>query len=164
MKNKIPTANHCEHYRMTTHRDRFLAKMNQVVPWKHLCAFVKPYIPDTTIDCCLSDTDRMLRIYFLQHWFNLSDWYILEALHESHAMSAFAGIDFSCNAGPSEQEITNFRYFLERHNLREDLMRTVEAALQQYGLFLSSGIIIDASISSLPRSSQNTEDYREFNR
>jgi IS5 family transposase len=81
-----------EIYRKRTRRDEFLSQMDPVVPWAKLCAQVEPVYPKgdgagrTTVGL-----ERMLRIYFLQQWFNLSDPAVEEALYDSASMRQFVG-------------------------------------------------------------------------
>ena len=66
----------------------------------------------------------MLRIYFLQHWFNLSDPGAEDALYESPALRGFAGVDLGRAAAPDETTILNFRHLLEAARLmRQDSRR-----------------------------------------
>ncbi|MFZ6682288.1 transposase, partial [Undibacterium sp. Tian12W] len=61
--------------------------------------------------------ERMLRIYFLQQWFNLSDPAVEEALYESVSMRSFANIDLGNEPVPDETTVCKFRHLLERHDL-----------------------------------------------
>ena len=59
-----------------TRRERFLAEMEQVVPWAALLAALAPhYFPDAAGRRGRPPIglERMLRMYFLQQWFGLSD-------------------------------------------------------------------------------------------
>ncbi|PCJ54436.1 MAG: hypothetical protein COA70_04745 [Planctomycetota bacterium] len=70
-----------ERYRKPTHREKFLDEMDQIVPWKRLFKAVKPCYPKGQGGRPPIGIERMLRIYFLQHWFNLSDPGAKEALY-----------------------------------------------------------------------------------
>jgi transposase, IS5 family len=97
----------------------------------------------------------MLRIYFLQQWFNLSDPSMEETLYDSESMRRFAGIELGQDEVPDETTILNFRHLLERHNLTKKLFAKVQEHLQQQGLSLRSGTIVDATIITAPRSTKN---------
>ena len=58
--------------------------------------------------------ERMLRISFLQHWFNLSDPAVEEALYHSQAMRRFVAIDLGREPVPDETTVCRFRHLLER--------------------------------------------------
>jgi IS5 family transposase len=79
--------------RKTTRRAAFLAEMERVVPWSGLCALIEPFYPKPGNGRPPVGVEQMLRIYFRQHWFNLSDPAVEEALYGSQAMRRFAGID-----------------------------------------------------------------------
>jgi IS5 family transposase len=82
-----------ERYAKTTRRAAFLAEMERVVPWSALCALIEPFYPKPGNGRPPIGVERMLRIYFLQQWFNLSDPAAEEALYDSSAMRRFVGID-----------------------------------------------------------------------
>ena len=82
-----------DRYAKTTRRAAFLAEMERVVPWLALCALIEPFYPKPGNGRPPVGVERMLRIYFLQHWFNLSDPAVEEALYDSQAMRRFVGID-----------------------------------------------------------------------
>ena len=106
-----------ERYAKTTRRAAFLAEMERVVPWPALCALVEPYYPKPGNGRPPIGVERMLRIYFLQQWFNLSDPAVEEALYDSSAMRRFVGIDLGCESVPDETTVCRFRHLLEEHDL-----------------------------------------------
>jgi IS5 family transposase len=152
-----------EKYRKTTRRAQFLADMDRIVPWTELQAVVEPFYPK------LSEAGgrpplplkRMLRIYFLQLWFNLSDPAVEEALYESVSMRGFVGIDLGQEAAPDETTVCKFRHLLERNKLGEQLLATVNGYLARNGIKISNGTIVDATIIGAPSSTKNTEGKRD---
>jgi IS5 family transposase len=90
----------------------------------------------------------MLRIYFLQHWFNLSDPGAEEALYDSRALRAFVGIDLGREPVPDETTLCKFRHLMERHNLGDQLFHLVKAYLRENGLQVARGTIVDALVFS----------------
>jgi IS5 family transposase len=103
----------------------------------------------------------MLRIYFLQHWFNLSDPAVEEALYDSVAMRAFVGIGLGREPVPDETTVCKFRHLLEHHGLGRQLFKQVGRHLQAQGLKVSSGTIVDATIISAPSSTKNQSGERD---
>src|SRR2546428_13159769 len=91
-----------EQYTRKTRRAIFLEEMEQVVPWRELCALVAPHYPQPGKGRRPVGVERMLRIYFLQQWFNLSDPGVEEALYDSAVMRPVGGIDLSVGPGPDE--------------------------------------------------------------
>ena len=47
----------------------------------------------------------MLRIYFLQQWFNLSDPAVEDTLYESPSMRGFVGIDLGREPAPDKTTV-----------------------------------------------------------
>jgi IS5 family transposase len=103
----------------------------------------------------------MLRIHFLQHWFNLSDPAVEEALYDSRAMRRFAGIDLGREPAPDETTICKFRHLLEAHNLGDQLFVLINEYLQENGLKVSTGTIVDATIIDAPSSTKNKDKGRD---
>jgi IS5 family transposase len=141
-----------EQYTKKTRRAQFLEEMEQVVPWRELCALVEPHYPKVGNGRRPVGVERILRIYFLQQWFNLSDPAVEEALYDSAALRQFAGIDLGCEPVPDETTVCKFRHLLEEHELGEQMLGTVNLHLQEKGVRITTGTIVDATIIS--RSSQ----------
>jgi IS5 family transposase len=103
----------------------------------------------------------MLRIYFLQQWFNLSDPGVEEALYDSAVMRQFVGIDLGCEPAPDETTVCKFRHLLEEHQLGEQILGEVNLRLQAKGVRITSGTIVDATILHAPTSTKNREQKRD---
>src|SRR5438046_3015085 len=106
-----------ERYAKTTRRATFLAEMERVVPWSALCALIEPFYPKPGNGRPPVGVERMLRLYFLQHWFNLSDPAVEEALYDSSSMRHFVDIDLGREPVPDETTMCRFRHLLEAHDL-----------------------------------------------
>jgi IS5 family transposase len=150
-----------EKFARSTRRADFLAEMDEIVPWKRLCAVVEPHYPKGEGGRPTIALERMLRIYFLQQWFNLSDPGVEEALNDSRAMEAFAGIDLGHEAVPDETTVCKFRHLLERHGLGPKLLHEVNAHLAAHGLRIGHGTIVDATIIEAPSSTKNASGQRD---
>lgn len=161
MKQQTFAADDFERFRKPTRREKFLAEMERVVPWKQLCKVIEPYYPKPGNGRPPVGLERMLRIYFLQHWFNLSDPGAEEALYESRSMCRFVGIDLGREPVPDETTILKFRHLLERHELGDQLFQAVGEFLQAQGLTIASGTIVDASIINAPSSTKNKAKSRD---
>jgi len=146
----------------TTRRERFLAEMNAVVPWARLLALVEPHYPKAgRPGRPPMPLERMLRVYFMQQWFNLSDPQAEDALYDIEPMRRFAGIELAEDTIPDETTILHFRHLLERHQLTEKLFVEVRALLEEKRLLLKSGTIVDATIINAPSSTKNASNSRD---
>jgi IS5 family transposase len=151
-----------EQYRKPTRRERFLAEMEQVIPWGELAAVIAPCYPKPEgAGRPPVGVERMLRLHFLQHWFNLSDPAVEEALYDSRAMRQFVGIDLGREPVPDETTICKFRHLLEVHQLGEQLFGLIRTYLAEQGLQISQGTIVDATIISAPSSTKNRTKARD---
>lgn len=144
-----------------TRRERFLAEMNAVIPWIELGAIIAPHYPRPRRGRPPMPIDTMLRIYFLQHWFDLSDPAAEDALYDSESMRRFVGLELSEDAIPDETTILRFRHLLEQHQLTERLFDAVRGLLEAKGLLLKAGTIVDATILSAPSSTKNAAGTRD---
>ena len=106
-----------ERYTKKTRRETFLEEMEQVVPWRELCALIEPHYPKAGNGRPPVGVERMLRMYFLQQWFNLSDPAVEEALYDSPVMRQFVGIDLGQEPAPDETTVCKFRHLLKNMNL-----------------------------------------------
>ena len=150
-----------ERYAKTTRRAVFLTEMERVVPWPALSALIDPFYPKPGNGRPPVGVERMLRIYFLQHWFNLSDPAAEEALYNSRAMRDFVGIDLGREPVPDETTVCRFRHLLEEHDLGRQLFDEVQRHLADKGLKVATGTIVDATIISAPSSTKNAEKARD---
>ncbi|MEH6787536.1 MAG: transposase, partial [Paracoccus sp. (in: a-proteobacteria)] len=102
-----------------TRRELFLAEMDAVVPWDRLLNLITPHYPKAGLKGGRPPMllETMLRVYFLQNWYALSDPMAEETLYDSEAMRRFAGIELGDDRIPDETTILNFRHLLERHGL-----------------------------------------------
>ncbi len=151
-----------EKYRKPTRREIFLTEMDRVVPWAELCSLIAPVYPKGKGPGRPPvGLERMLRIYFLQHWFNLSDPAVEEALYDSRAMRAFVGIDLGREPAPDETTACKFRHLMEANELGARLFEAISEHLQDQGLRISTGTIVDATIISAPSSTKNRDKRRD---
>ena len=151
-----------EKFRKPTRREQFLDEMDQIIPWRDLCKVIEPFYPRPEgAGRPPVGLERMLRIHFLQHWFNLSDPAVEEALYDSRAMRRFAGIDLGREPAPDETTICKFRHLLEAHNLGDQLFVLINEYLQENGLKVSTGTIVDATIITAPSSTKNKDKARD---
>ncbi len=144
-----------------TRRDRFLAEMEQVVPWVRLVERLRPIYPKGERGRPPIGLERMLRIHFLQQWYGLADEAMEDALYDSQALRGFAGIDLTVAAVPDATTIMNFRHWLERHELSQALFAEVLAMLEERGLLMRQGTIVDATIIAAPPSTKNKRKARD---
>ena len=145
----------------TTRRERFLAEMDKVIPWSRLLALIAPHYPKGGRGRPVMPLERMLRIYFMQQWFNLSDPQAEDSLYDSESMRRFGGVELAEDAIPDETTILNFRHLLERHGLTEAIFTEVRSLLEERGLLVKSGTIVDATIISAPSSTKNASGERD---
>jgi IS5 family transposase len=150
-----------EKHQKVTRRGEFLAAMNVVVPWLELCAEIEPFYPNAGNGRPPVGLERMLRIYFLQTWFNLSDPGVEEALYESLSMRSFVGIDLGREPAPDETTVCKFRHLLERHGLGERLFARVNRYLAARGFKIGTGTIVDATLIAAPSSTKNKTETRD---
>ena len=144
-----------------TRRERFLAEMDAVIPWARLIALIAPYYPKRGRGRQPHDLERMLRIYFLQQWFNLSDPQAEEAIYDSESMRRFARVELGEDVVPDESTILRFRHLLEKHKLTEGIFAAVQDLLAERRLLLRAGTIVDATIISAPSSTKNQAGARD---
>ena len=150
-----------ERYVRQTRRGEFLSQMEVVVPWSELVALVEPHYPNGEQGRPPVGVERMLRVYFLQQRFDLSDPAVEDALYESPTMRSFVGIDPGCEPAPDETTVCKFRHLLERHGLGQQMLTQVNGYLQRHGLQPGTGTIVDATLLAAPSSTRNKSGQRD---
>lgn len=145
-----------------TRREKFLAEMEQVVPWARLEALIEPAYPTGgRVGRQPIGVWRMLRMYFLQQWFGLADEALEDAIYDSQAMRDFVGIDLARESVPDATTLLKFRRLLEQHQLTAKLFEGINAHLSERGLVLREGTMVDATIIAAPPSTKNKDHERD---
>ena len=124
-----------EKHRKKTRKEQFLAEMEDLIPWEGLVSAIEPFYPQPKgAGRRPIGIERMLRIYCLQHWFNLSDPAAEEAIYDSRAMRNFGGIDLGNEPAPDETTICKFRHLMEKNNLGDQFFHLVNEYLHENGI------------------------------
>ena len=150
-----------EVHHKTTRREKFLAEMDAIVPWASLCALIEPHYPSGERGRPPIGIDRMLRIYCLQQWFNMSDPQAEDSLYDSAAMRNFVDIDLGHEAAPDETTICKFRHLIEEKGLGKTMLTAVNDHLKSKGIKIGTGTIMDATLISAPSSTRNKKGERD---
>ena len=144
-----------------TRRERFLVEMNAVIPWRRLIALIEPHYPKEGSGGQPKGLEKMLRIYYLQQWFDLSDPQAEDSIYDIESMRRFAGVELGEDDVPDESTILRFRHLLEEHGLTQAIFAEVGCLLEEKRLILKSGTIVDATIISAPSSTKNRDGKRD---
>ena len=150
-----------ENKKKKTRREKFLEEMEQAIPWEKLLQVVRKHYPMAGNGRQPMPLERMLRIYFMQQWYGLSDPAMEDALYDSEAMRRFADIELEVDVIPDETTILNFRHLLERYNLTKKIFEKTQQYLSEKGLLLREGTIVDATIINAPSSTKNRDKMRD---
>lgn len=132
-----------------TRRERFLAVMQQVVPWDRLAQAAEPHWPrerDGVPSRPPVDLPCMLRLYFVQRWYCLGDDALEDALHDSVAMRRFVDIDLVTQRVPCASTVLEFRRLLESQSLLRTLLSEIDNYLRSQGLLMKPGAMAEAAI------------------
>ena len=144
-----------------TRRERFLAEMDAVIPWARLIRLIEPHYPKPGHGRRPLGLDKMLRIYFLQQWFDLSDPAAEDSVYDSESMRRFVGVELGEDTVPDESTILRFRHLLEEHDLTQAIFEEVRSLLEEKRLLLRQGTIVDATIIEAPSSTKNSTQTRD---
>src|SRR5260370_2163083 len=150
-----------EKYGRKSCRELFLDEMEQVVPWSGVEALVRPHYAKAGKGRRPVGLAIMLRTYFMQQWFNLSDPGVEEALYESPVLRRFVGVDLGVAPAPDETTVLRFRHLLERHDLGGMMLDAVNLHLEAKGIRIQTGTIVDATILHAPSSTKNASGERD---
>jgi len=144
-----------------TRREKFLTRMEALVPWTKLLAVIEPFYPKGERGRPPVGLERMLRMYFLQQWYGLADEALEDALYDSQALQGFARIDLAAEGVPDATTLLKFRRRLETHDLCKGLFAAINADLTARGLLLREGTLVDATLIAAPSSTKNQEKQRD---
>ena len=150
-----------QRYAKQTRREQLLDEMDQAMPWAELRALVAPHYAKGETGRKPVRLDIILRVYFLQQWFALSDPGVEDALYESPVLRRFASVDLGRAPAPDETTILNFRHLLEAHELGGQMLGAVSHYLESRGIRITTGTIVDATIIHAPSSTKNERKERD---
>ena len=131
------------------------------MPWPRLVARLAPLYPKGERGRPPIPLERMLRVYFVQQWYGLADEAVEDAFYDSQALRGFAGIVLNRDPVPDATMVLHFRHWLERHELTRALFEEVNAMLEERGLLMRQGTIVDATIIAAPSSTKNKQQSRD---
>ena len=144
-----------------TRREKFLARMEEVIRWAQLLAVIEPHYPKGRRGRPPLGLERMLRVYFLQQWYGLADEALEDALYDSQALRGFVRIDLAAGGVPDATTLLKFRHLLETHDLCKGLFAAINADLAARGLLLREGTLVDATLIAAPSSTKNEKRERD---
>jgi IS5 family transposase len=144
-----------------TRREKFLTRMEALIPWVKLLAVIEPFYPKGERGRPPIGLERMLRVYFLQQWYGLADEALEDALYDSQALQGFARIDLTAEGVPDATTLLKFRRLLETHDLCKGLFAAINTDLTARGLLLREGTLVDATLIAAPPSTKNKEKKRD---
>jgi len=144
-----------------TKREEFLNIMNEIIPWDEWVEYIKPHYPIGKRGRPPKGIEKMLRMYLLQSWFNLSDEGLEDAIYDSYAMRKFMGINFCEEQAPDATTLLKFRHLIEEHKIAEKLFNAIKYVIEQSGYMMRGGTIVDATIINAPSSTKNADKKRD---
>lgn len=144
-----------------TKREEYLEIMDEIIPWEEWGAFMRPYYPDGRRGRPTKGIEKMLRMYLLQVWFNLSDEGVEDAIYDSYAFRKFMKIDFTEEQVSDATTLLKFRHLLERNHLGEVFFAAIKRVMDESEHIMHGGTIVDATIIEAPSSTKNAEKQRD---
>jgi IS5 family transposase len=150
-----------EKHGRATRKAEFLARMEVLMPWAEFCTLIEPYYPKVGNGRPPVGLERMLRMYCVANWFNLSDIACEDALYDVPVFREFCRIDLGRERVPDATTLLNFRHLLEAHHLGAALFAKVGELLMANGMRLSGGTIVDATLIAAPPSTKNKDKSRD---
>jgi IS5 family transposase len=144
-----------------TKREEFLKAMDEFIPWGEWVAYIEPYYPSGQRGRPPLGIEKMLRMYLLQCWFNLSDEGIEDAIYDSYALRSFMKLNFVNEQVPDATTLLNFRHLLEKHGIGKVFFQAFNSTLEKCGYMMRGGSIVDATLIQAPSSTKNAQKQRD---
>lgn len=144
-----------------TKREEFLEIMEEIIPWDEWVSVIEPFYPSGKRGRPPKGIEKMLRMYLLQVWFNLSDEGTEDAIYDSYAMRKFVGINFLEEDAPDATTLLKFRRLLEQHGLNKLFFEAINRVMVESGHMLKGGTVVDATIINASSSTKNAQKQRD---
>lgn len=129
-----------------------LAKLDAAVDWASMAGPIRATYNNDTSKGGRPNVPvvTMLKVLMLQKWFNLSDPAMEGMLLDRISFREFVGLNMA-DGTIDETTIVKFRDRLDGHGLMAGLFDGVIEQLQQAGLIVEEGTLVDATIIEAPR-------------
>lgn len=153
-----------ENAKKQTRASVFLEEMDKILLWDKFLKRIDMHYYNTKNNLWRKkfDSKLMLKIYFLQQWYNLSDPAMEDAIYDRLSFQKFLGIDIWKKwSVPDETTILHYRHFLEEHNLQERFFSIVEKMMREKWLILNEWTSVDASLIKAASSTKNKDKKRD---
>lgn len=144
-----------------TKREEFLDAMDEIIPWSYWVDMIRPHYFNNKRGRKPIGIETMLRMYLMQIWFNLSDEGIEDSIYDSYAMRTFMRMDFNERQVPDATTLLKFRHMLEKNRIGERIFADVNKRLDDAGLIMHGGTVVDASLIAAPKSTKNQSGKRD---
>lgn len=140
-----------------TKREEFLDVMEEIIPWLYRVNMIHPYYFNHKRGHRPIGIETMLRMYLMQIWFHLSDEGIEDSIYDSYAMRSFMNMDFHDQQVPDATTLLKFCHMIEKNKIGERMFADVNKRLDEVGLMMHGGTIVDASLIAAPKSTPNKD-------
>lgn len=137
-----------------TKREEFLEAMDEIIPWSCWVDMIRLYYFNNKRGRRPTGIETMLRMYLMQIWFNLSDEGIEDSIYDSYAMRTFMHMDFNEQQVPVATTLLQFRHMLEKHKIGEKIFADVNRRLDEVGLIMHGGTVVDAGLNAALKSTK----------
>ncbi len=144
-----------------TKREEFLRAMDEFIPWEEWVSYIEPYYPRGRRGRPPMGIEKMLRMYLLQCWFNLSDKGVEDAIYDSYALRWFMKINFADEQVPDATTLLKFRHLLEEHNIAKVFFQAFTSTLEKCGYLMRGGSIVDTTLIQASSSTKNEKKERD---
>lgn len=141
--------------------EKFLNEMKKVLPWKRLCRLIEPHYQEAEVGRKRKELELMLKVHCLQQWYGLSDPAVEEAIYDRNSFQKFLELDLMVEQAPDETTILNFRHLLEEHDLAKKMFKEINRHLEERGLMMRNGTIVDATLIEAAKSTKNQSGTRD---
>lgn len=135
-------------------------RVNAIVDWQQILKVIsKYYQKGQSIDgrdgyCSLI----LFKMLLLQNWYGLSDESIEESVRDRISFSKFCCIAMD-ETVPDSTVLCRFRITLSKHNAFDEILKTINNRMEENGLMVIKGAIVDASVTATLRKPRGKKEF-----
>ena len=100
----------------------------------------------------------LFKMSLLQTWYGLSDYEVEERVNDSLSFMKFVGLSLEDDV-PDNTVLSRFRTELTNQGAHEGLLQSINQQLEDKGILVKKGGIVDASITNSPRRPRGKKEY-----
>jgi IS5 family transposase len=142
-------------------KKQFFSQIDELLDWRKIGSVIDSRYTRTASATGKPAYDGLLlfKMCLLQTWYGLSDYEVEDRVNDSISFGYFCGLNID-QAAPDHSTVSRFRSAMTKADAFEPLLREVNRQLEQRGIIIKKGALVDASVVETPLRPKGKAEHR----